>query len=118
MQIYVQYLALRIYAIAIGQAHNLKRVHSAYYLVACRVSAAFGTATIPAVYLAAVEPFGLVAGVSAAAIMTVTPLHVLNSKFATVDIAATFCSHLRSRWYCEWMVCGFHITLQQDVVAV
>ncbi len=60
------------------------------WLVARRVSAALGTATVPAIYLATAPAFGTTAGLVAAAIVATTPLHARDSKFATTDIAAVF----------------------------
>jgi 4-amino-4-deoxy-L-arabinose transferase-like glycosyltransferase len=88
--------------------HNFHSIYAAdnqsrAYLVGRRVSAAFGTATIPAVYLVAAEPFGPVAGLFAAAIMTVTTLHVRDSKFATTDVPPAF-----------WLTLALAMTLRID----
>jgi len=60
------------------------------YLLARCTSAAMGTLTIPATAAAAGLYAGPVAGLAAAAIVAVTPLHVRDSKFATVDVAMVF----------------------------
>lgn len=60
------------------------------YLLARRTSAAMGTLTIPATAAAASLFAGPVAGLAAAAVVAVTPLHVRDSKFATVDVAMVF----------------------------
>ncbi|MFM7735468.1 MAG: glycosyltransferase family 39 protein [Alphaproteobacteria bacterium] len=60
------------------------------YLLARRTSAAMGTLTIPATWAAASLYGGPLAGLAAAAIVAVMPLHVRDSKFATVDVAMVF----------------------------
>jgi hypothetical protein len=94
LQMYVEYAALRAAAAVHGQSGNFIEYFSAdnqsrAYRVSRETSAVFGTATIPAMFAAA-SVFGPGAGLVAAAIMTVAPLHVRDSKFATTDAAATF----------------------------
>lgn len=93
-QMYVQHAALYAYASLRGHASNFRSMYQSdqlalAYLVARWVSAAFGVATVPAIYFA-VAPFGTVAALAAAAILTFSPLHVLHSKFATTDVPAVF----------------------------
>jgi hypothetical protein len=93
-QMYVQHAALKYYAALIGY----KNFRAAYatdaqalaYLVARRVSAAFGAATVPAIYFAGAPAFGPGAAIAAAAIMTFTTLPVRESKYATADAASVF----------------------------
>ena len=55
-----------------------------------RLSAAFGTATVPAIYFAAAPMFGPAAGLAGAAITAVSTLPVRESKYATTDAATVF----------------------------
>src|SRR5579871_6861129 len=62
-QMYVQHAALKYYAALFGYRGNFRTAYASdgqalAYLVARRVSAAFGTATVPAIYLAAAPIFG------------------------------------------------------------
>ena len=59
------------------------------YLFGRRISAAFGTATIPAVYFAAV-PFGAEAALAASTLMAASTLHMRESKYWTTDAGAIF----------------------------
>jgi len=92
-QMYVEHEALWVYGVLKGYRHNNFRdayasdFQALAYLVARRLSAAMGTATIPVVYLAGAAGFGTGAGVGAAAIMTFTTLDVRDSKYATADAA-------------------------------
>lgn len=94
-QMYVQHLALWGYARAHGQEGNFRFYYESSnyptaHLVARGASAAFGTATIPAIYFATAPVLGVPTGLAAAAIITFSSIHVLNSKFATTDVAAVF----------------------------
>jgi hypothetical protein len=92
---YMQSAALRVYAAALGKGSDFRSAYAAdngalAYLVARRVTAALGTATIPAIYVAAAPIYGPGAALSAAAIVAVSTIHVQDSKFAKVDVAAAF----------------------------
>jgi hypothetical protein len=92
---YMQSAALRVYAAALGKGSDFRSAYAAdngalAYLVARRVTAALGTATIPAIYVAAAPIYGPGAALSAAAIVAVSTIHVQDSKFARVDVAAAF----------------------------
>jgi hypothetical protein len=92
---YVQHAALKYYAALIGYRQDFRAAYATdgqtlAYLVARRVSAAFGTATVPAAYLAAAQVYGSGAGLAAAAIVTFTTLAVRESKYATTDAATVF----------------------------
>ncbi len=94
-QMYVQHAALKYYAALIGYRGNFRTAYASdgqalAYLVARRVSAAFGTATVPAIYLAAAPIFGSGAAIAASAIVTFTTLAVRESKYATTDAATVF----------------------------
>lgn len=94
-QMYVQHAALKYYAALIGYPHDFRGAYASdsqalAYLVARRLSAAFGAATIPAIYFAGAPVFGSGAAMAAAAIMTFTTLPVRESKYATTDAATVF----------------------------
>jgi len=94
-QMYVEHAALWAYGTLTGYRHDFRVAYGAdsqalAYLVARRVSATMGTATIPVIYLAAACGFGTPAGLSAAAIMTVVTLAVRESKYATTDAAVVW----------------------------
>jgi antibiotic biosynthesis monooxygenase (ABM) superfamily enzyme len=61
------------------------------------ISAAFGTATIPIVFLIGRRLAGRTAGLLAAGLLAVTVLHVRDSHFFSVDASLTFFSALT--WY-------------------
>ena len=92
---YVQHGVLRAYALLHGYQRSFREVYAKdkqalAYLVARRTSATFGTATIPATYLAAAQAFGPPAALAAATIVTFSTIHVRESKYATTDAATTF----------------------------
>lgn len=60
------------------------------YLIGRAWSALLGTLTAAAVYLAGRRLYGVKAGLAAAALTAVLPLHVLISHYATVDAPVTF----------------------------
>jgi hypothetical protein len=93
MHMYVQHAALRATAWASGHRGDFRAFYAAdggasAHLVGRRLSAALGTLTVPAIYLAGARIFGPPAALSAAAILTFAPLHVRESKYATTDAAA------------------------------
>jgi len=92
---YVQHAVLQGYASLVGYQRSFREVYasdhqSLAYLLARRTSAAFGTATIPATYLAGARAFGPTAGLAAATIVTFSTIHVRDSKYATTDAPTTF----------------------------
>lgn len=94
-QMYVQHVALWAYAATHGRSSDFRSFYEGAnyptaHLVARWVSAALGTATVPAIYFAAAPAFGSTAALLSAAIVACSTIHVLNSKFATTDIAAVF----------------------------
>jgi len=94
-QMYVQHAALWAYAAARGRSSNFRSLYEGgsypmAHVVARWVSAAFGTATVPAIYFAGAPAFGSTAALASAAIVACSTIHVLNSKFATTDVAAVF----------------------------
>ncbi len=94
-QIYVQHAALKYYAALAGQRQNFRTAYAPdsqalAYLVARRLSATFGTATVPAIYCAGAPMFGPAAALAAAAITAISTLPVRESKYATTDAATVF----------------------------
>jgi hypothetical protein len=94
-QMYVQHAALIAYAVLLGDRKDFRSAYASdnqalAYLVARRVSAAFGTATVPAIYFAGAASFGPGAALTAAAIVALSTIHVRESKYATTDVAAAF----------------------------
>lgn len=95
LQMYVQHAALRAQAWVDDPDADFRswmrgRSAADAHLSGRAVSAAFGTATIPAIYWAAAPAFGPVAGLTAAAATAFATIHVRESKYATTDAAATF----------------------------
>jgi hypothetical protein len=95
VQMYLQHAALKYYAALIGFPQNFRAAYAndgqaLAYKVARRLSAGFGTATVPAIYFAGESTFGPGAAIAAAAIVTFTTLPVRESKYATTDAAAVF----------------------------
>jgi len=84
------YMNLGAAVLRIGEAYGFRVDDSltGAYLVARLVTAAFGILTVPLVYLAARKLYGTGAGLLAACILAITPLHVVHSHFATVDVPA------------------------------
>jgi len=94
-QIYVLHAALRVYAAAKSKWSNFDRFYDGdhyalAHVIGRRVSATFGTATVPAIYIAASPIFGVPAALASATLLSVSPIHVRDSKFATADVAAAF----------------------------
>ena len=94
-QMYVQHAALKYYAALIGERQNFRAAYATdgqalAYRVARGVSAAFGAATVPALYFAAAPVFGPGAALAASAIATFATLPVRESKYATTDAATMF----------------------------
>lgn len=94
-QMYVQHAVFRLGAVFMRTPGDFRTAYEAdnealAYVFARRASAALGTATVPAMYLAAAPTFGPAAALYAAAIVAFSTIHVLNSKFATTDVPAAF----------------------------
>ncbi len=94
-QMYVQHFALLAYAKVHGQQDDFRQFYQGdnyptAHLVARGTSATLGAATVPAIYFATAPIFGIPAGLAAAAIVTFSSIHVLNSKFATTDVGTVF----------------------------
>ena len=120
-QMYVQHAALKYYAELKGYRQNFRDAYATdgqrlAYLVARRLSVAFGTATVPAIYFAAAPVFGPGAAMAAAAVTTFTTLPVRESKYATTDAATVFwltmalAMVLRMAWYgrsADYLGAGF-----------
>ena len=95
LQMYVQSAALRTYAALHGHWSDFRSMYADHnwalaYLIGRETTAAFGTATIVAIYAATVTFFGFGAALGAAAMAAVVTFHVLSSKAATTDVAAGF----------------------------
>ncbi len=76
-----------------GFLHHLPAgmvIPASYYLVARWVTVLMGTATIALVYGLGRRLYGEMAGLLAAAGAAITPLAVVHSHFATVDVPAAF----------------------------
>ena len=89
---YVDHLALVLNARLKGEHGSFRQAYSSFdqvYLLVRRVSAGFGTATIPAIYFAA-APLGTATALGASALMAAATLHVRESKYATTDAGAVF----------------------------
>jgi len=95
-QMYLQHGLLRLYAkLAAPGARDFREVYAPdggalAYLLGRRLSAAFGAATVPAIYLVASSGYGPVAGFTAAALVALSPIHVRESRYATTDAALVF----------------------------
>ncbi len=94
-QMYVHHGALRLIAFAEGFKGDFRGAFrddgfARAHLVGRRLSAGFGTATIPAMYWATLPAYGGPAALASAAVMTFATLHVRESKYATTDAAAVF----------------------------
>jgi len=94
-QTYLIHGALRSYAFLTRSGRDLHLVYGAdndakAFLIAREISAAMGTATIPVTYYAAAPIFGPEAALASAAIMTVSFIHVRESKSAKVEVPAAF----------------------------
>ena len=93
-QMYVDHLAFILYATLTGRRSNFRAMYAAddarlAHLVGRRISATFGTATIPAIYFAA-APLGPEVALSASALMAASTLHMRESKYWTTDAGAIF----------------------------
>ena len=95
-QMYLQHALLRVYArVAQPATRNFQEAYAPSggalaHLLGRRLSAAFGTATVPAVYWAGSSAGGPLAGFTAAALVALVPIHVRESRYATTDAAAVF----------------------------
>ncbi len=92
-QTYLVHGALRACAMLTGAGRNLQTAYGSdngaqAFLIARRISAGMGTATVPVIYLAAAPVFGSAAALVSAAIVTVCYIHVRESKFAKVEAPA------------------------------
>jgi hypothetical protein len=92
-QTYLIHGVLRSNAMLFGVHGDLRTAYGAddgaqAFLIARQISAAMGTLTVPVIYLAAAPVFGPVAAVISATIVTVSYLHVRESKFAKVEVPA------------------------------
>lgn len=94
-QTYLIHGVLRSYAALSGAGSNWRMMYRAEgdaraFRIARKIAAAMGTATVPAVYLAAASSFGPQAAIAAAGIVAVAFIHVRDSKFAKVEVPAGF----------------------------
>ncbi len=92
-QMYLVRGVLRAYAIVNGESGNLHAIFDSNnqalaYLIAREVSAAMGTATTAAVYLAAAPICGPTGALASAAVVAFSTLHVRESKFGKMEVPA------------------------------
>lgn len=93
LNMYVQHLGLRADAWLSGHRGDFRSFYAVEggaraHWVGRLLSATFGTATVPATYLAGARIFGVPAAMAAATILTFAPIHVRESKYATTDALA------------------------------
>lgn len=93
VQTYLIHGVLRSCATLSGAGRDLKTAYGSdngaqAYLIARRITAAMGTATVPVIYLATAPVFGSAAALVSAAIVAVCYIHVRDSKFAKVEVPA------------------------------
>lgn len=90
---FYNYPSLYIYsaalAVAVGFAYGAAGTFANVYLAARTVTALAGTAAVAVTYWAGRVIFGRVAGIIAALVMCVAPIHAQHSHFATVDVPCT-----------------------------
>ncbi|MBM4266527.1 MAG: phospholipid carrier-dependent glycosyltransferase [Deltaproteobacteria bacterium] len=94
-QMYVHHATLRLIAALEGQKGDFRGAFlpggfARAHLVGRQLAAAFGTATIPAIYWAALPAYGSTAALASATVMTFATIHVRESKYSTTDTAAVF----------------------------
>jgi hypothetical protein len=93
LQMYLLHGTLRADAIARGKSGTLHAIfdpnpQAVAYLIARGVSAAMGTATVAAVYLAAAPLCGPTGALASAAVVAFSTLHMRESKFAKLEVPA------------------------------
>jgi hypothetical protein len=92
-QTYLVHGVLRSCATLTGAGPNLQTAYGSdngarAFLIARRISAAMGTATVPVIYLAVAPIFGPAAALVSTAIVAVSCIHARESKFAKVEVPA------------------------------
>jgi hypothetical protein len=105
-QTYLIHGVLRAYAILTGSGRDLRQAYATdngaqAFLIGRRISAAMGAATVPAIYLAGAPVLGPGAALVSAAMLTVSYIHVRESKFAKVEVPAGF-----------WLALGLLMTMR------
>jgi hypothetical protein len=92
-QPYLIHAVLRSCATVTRAGPNLQKAYGSdddarAFLIARRISAAMGTATVPVIYLAVAPILGTTAALVSSAIVAVSYLHVRESKSAKVEVPA------------------------------
>jgi len=82
------YMNLGAIALRVADAYGVEINESltGVYLVARALTAALGITVVPVVYLAGAKLYGKAAGIIAALVIAIMPLHIVHSHFATVDV--------------------------------
>lgn len=83
------YMNLGSLILQVLQGYGMQMSVSNIYLAARVMSAIMGVATVPVVYFVGAKLYGRAAGIIAALVFAVLPLHIIHSHFATVDVPAT-----------------------------
>ncbi|MCE5314902.1 MAG: glycosyltransferase family 39 protein [Armatimonadota bacterium] len=83
------YIYLSALAMAVGIGYGLIGGGDGVYLAARLVTVMMGVGAVAATYWAGEEMFGKTAGLLAALVLAIAPLHVQHSHFATVDVPST-----------------------------
>jgi len=94
-QMYLHHGVLRLIALVEGRRGDFRRAFDEHgfaraHLVGRRLAATLGTATIPAIYWAALPAYGGPAALAGAAVLTFATIHVRESKYSTTDAPAVF----------------------------
>ena len=84
------FIYLAALAVLIGSGYGIVGDPASVYLCARVVGAVIGVAAVAATYRAGKAMWGSRAGIVAAIILCIAPLHVQHSHFATVDVPSTF----------------------------
>ncbi|MCX6345627.1 MAG: glycosyltransferase family 39 protein [Armatimonadetes bacterium] len=83
------YLYLSALSMMVGNGYGLLGGSQSTYLAARIVTALMGVGAVGATYWAGRVMFGTTAGILAAFILAIAPIHVQHSHFATVDVPST-----------------------------
>jgi hypothetical protein len=71
------------------ESYGICKNMTSLYLIARILTAVMGVLTVPVVYGIGSKLYGRSAGLIAAAVFAILPLHIVHSHFATVDVPAT-----------------------------
>lgn len=84
------YMNLGSVVMRVLEAWGLAKTDADAFLIARMVTMVLGAATIPLVYAAGRRLYNETAGILAAVIFAIMPLHIIHSHFATVDVPSAF----------------------------